>query len=114
MSLNNTLCLSSPAGHGDPEHRRVERENGGRAGEGGDGDGGRNDHGHLGHGAVQIHRRGRGQGQSVHTRTAGAGLSLFNCVFTVKRVRELLPSDRPIHLRAYIQPSLETIHISSP
>lgn len=75
MSLNNTLCLSSPAGHGDPEHRRVERENGGRAGEGGDGDGGRNDHGHLGHGAVQIHRRGRGQGQSVHTYLAFSTVS---------------------------------------
>lgn len=61
--MNHTLFLASPAGHGDPEHGCVERQDGGRAGEGGDGDGGRDDRRRLGQGAVPIHRRGRGQGQ---------------------------------------------------
>lgn len=62
MSVTNTPHVA-PAGHGDPEHGRAERQNGGRAGEGGEGGGGRSDYRRLGRGAVPIHRRGRGQGQ---------------------------------------------------
>lgn len=41
MSLINMHSVMFPAGYGYPEHGRVERKNGGRAGEGGDGGGGR-------------------------------------------------------------------------